>query len=189
MDSIRFVFKQFVLINFCFSFFCLGVQAHFEGLLPVAHAAAKEPKEEAKKVAKKLNKAKEKSKIKNQKKSKNQKKDPFYSSKYLDKIYLRMAKRQNRIIGFKKKGVVGEADNGLLKMRTTKGLSTKEKELLEKLVKVENSDRNKMFSKMEEGTQPTKLMKEETRRHYFETQLTSDGSGVYYFRADHWMKK
>ncbi len=115
--------------------------------------------------------------------------DPFYSSKKLDKIYLRQAKRMNRIIAFKKKGNVGEADNGLLRIRTMMGLKKKESLLLKKLVKVENSDREIIFKSIEKGIVVTPAAKKTIRFNYFENQMAGELTGFYYFRADHWHKK
>ncbi len=115
--------------------------------------------------------------------------DPFYKSKLLDKIYKRQAKRMKRISEFKKQGVIGEADNGLLKVREVGKLKAKDKELMEKLVKVENSDRQKIFSEMEKDASYTKSNKVFLRRRYFELYRQMDSRGTYFFQADHWHKK
>lgn len=117
------------------------------------------------------------------------KKDSFDQSTVLPKIYQRQAKRAAKIRLFKSKGHIGEADNGLLKIRSLSSLPAKQKKFLEKLVKIENSDREKIFSIIQKDVLSTKENKQSMRLRYFENNLASDAKGIYYFRADHWTKK
>jgi hypothetical protein len=115
--------------------------------------------------------------------------DAFFSSPLIDKISRRQAKRMKRVVYFKKKGTLGEADNGLLKIRSTKALSKKEIQLLSQLVKVENSDREKIFQEMTKDGYYSKKNRKEMRARYFRYFRQMDPKGVYFFQADHWHKK
>ena len=53
--------------------------------------------------------------------------------------------RAGRLIPFLDRGNVGLTNDGLLKIRNTKGLALKERALLKRLVKAENADRNALY--------------------------------------------
>jgi hypothetical protein len=77
----------------------------------------------------------------------------------------------------------------LLKVRSTKGLSKKEKEILNKFVKAENGDRTRIMAEIEKGSYPTKKSKQELRRNMFRFNREADLKGTYFYEADHWHKK
>lgn len=115
--------------------------------------------------------------------------DPFYKSSKLNKIYLRQAKRQRVIIDYKKKGWVGESDDGSLKIRDIKKVSSKDRALLQKAVKVENSDRKIILKEIEKTAKYSESEKKQMRQRLFKGYLEMDPKGTYYFQADHWQVK
>ncbi len=122
-------------------------------------------------------------------KSKKTQPDGFYKNATLEKIYKRQAKRMKRIDAYKKKGIIGEADSGLLKIRQPQALNGKAKAMMEKVVKVENSDRQIIIREIEKGISGTEKRKAFVRRRLFELYRQTDPRGTYFFQADHWNKK
>jgi hypothetical protein len=106
----------------------------------------------------------------------------------IKKIFERQAKRRPSILNSKNKGLIGESQDGLLKMRTDKGLSQDVKKKLKTLVDMENKDRSRFYKAMsielKDSTQVERI-----KNNMFETYLSTDPSGVYYFKDKQWHKK
>lgn len=171
-------FSVTVLCQFSF------IQADFNPTLVAMSGNKGKVKKEAKTPPKNLNKTYKKIISKGKKK-----KSPFVENKTLKKIYGRQARRSKVIDAFKKKGALGESDSGLLKVRTSKGLSKKEKEIMNKFVKAENKDRKRIIAEIEKGGFYTERQKKEIRQTMFKFNRTSDSKGTYFFQADNWQKK
>lgn len=179
----QWMFLVLILVfSFCQSSF---IQAAFNPQFLISTSQAFAGKASDKKKTKEANKEKA---VTKKKSSNDEKKDPFYANKTLKKIYYRQAKRASRIRNYKIKGVIGEADDGLLKIRDSSSLKKEDKLKMEKIVKVENSDRNRIFKEVEKGIPSSQLDREANRRHLFKFYHAGDETGMYYFQADHWMK-
>ncbi len=155
------------------------------GFVGVTTHCSSSPKSSTRKVRKPIPKAITKKKV-NRKKIKP---DPFYSDKTLAKIYRRQAKRMKRLDLFKKKGMIGEADSAMLLIRDLSKLKPKQKKFVQKLVKVENSDRLRIVSAIQKKLTPSMENYKFVRRRLFELYRAMDSSGTYYYEADHWRKK
>lgn len=116
-------------------------------------------------------------------------KDPFARSRGLAKIYDRQAKRAKFIQRYKKTGAVGETEWGRLMIRDQKKLSKRDGKRLNKLVSLENKDRERIFSAIMKGLAGNRENQKAMRLRYFEQNLANDSKGTYYFRADHWQQK
>ena len=111
------------------------------------------------------------------------------NSKLVQKILKRQAKRLVRITEFKKKGAIGESDSGFLAIRGTSALKKSDKEKMQVLVRVENSDREKLYSKIIKANSYSKEDASFLKFTMFESYLLLDKKGTYYYRADAWQKK
>ncbi len=90
---------------------------------------------------------------------------------------------------YKKKGILGEKDNGLLAIRNTDDLSRKEKLKLKKLVNSENKDRNKLYKIISKANQHSEKQEALLRLNMFRAHLDVDPRGTYYFEKKQWYKK
>ncbi len=179
------IFRVLVLSSFLFPTVGKAVSSSSLFISPAMAFASKE--QEAKK-QKKASTPKPKKQV-NKNKSKKAPADGFYKNSTLEKIYKRQAKRMKRIDAYKKKGIIGEADNGMLKIRQPQALNGKAKAMMEKVVKVENSDRTIIIREIEKGISGTAKRKAFVRRRLFELYRQTDPRGTYFFQADHWNKK
>ena len=122
-------------------------------------------------------------------KKKKKKSQNFLDSKLIKKIYKRQARRQKSLNKYKAKGRIGEADSGFILIYNVKKLSKKERAGIEKLVKVENGDRERLYSEVARVNKYNEEQMKFFKFTMFETYFEYDAKGVYYFRADHWQKK
>ena len=113
----------------------------------------------------------------------------FFKSPIVKKIHKRQARRLGVIQSLKKKGVIGEAEDGLLKIRDASNLSKKDKVTMEKLVKVENKDRIIIFKDIAKRQKFNEFDYNFLRRNMFDTYLDLDPIGTYYYSNRAWLKK
>ena len=174
------------MVTFSVTFLCQFsfIQAAFNPMLVAMSGKKDNANTKPKKTASPSKKKKKTKKVARKKKT-----NAFAENKTLKKIYGRQARRAKTIFAFKKKGVLGEADNALLKVKTTKGLSKKEKEIMEKFVKAENNDRKRIIAEIEKGGNYSDRQKTEIRQNLFKLNKASDIKGIYFYQADHWHKK
>ena len=112
-----------------------------------------------------------------------------FDSKIVKRIHRRKARRMESIGVYKRKGFIGEREDGLLAIRTTKGLSKAKKKKLEKLVAAENRDRNKLYRILARAKGRSKKEEVLLRFDMFRAHLDVDLEGTYYFEKGYWRRK
>lgn len=117
------------------------------------------------------------------------KKANVLNSKKVKKINRRQALRAEKISQYKKSGHMGEGDQGLLVLRTKKGLSQKSAAELRKIVTLENKDRSALMKMIIDANKYDATEIKILRNSFFDTYLMSDPEGVYYYQNKHWVKK
>ena len=110
-------------------------------------------------------------------------------SKPVKKIHKRQARRMVPIRLYKKKGFIGEKEDGLLSIRNTDKMSKKEKRKLKNLLNMENRDRNKLYQIISKANKHSKKQKALLRLNMFRSHLDIDPRGTYYFENGQWHKK
>ena len=120
---------------------------------------------------------------------KQKKKRDILNSKTVKKINKRQTKRLAKINQYKAKKYIGETTEGLLKVRTYKGLSKKIKTMLDKLVRAENKDRNKLYSIIVKANKYDKKKESVLRMSMFQARFDLDPIGTYYYEKRTWQKK
>ena len=105
------------------------------------------------------------------------------------RIQKRQAKRMYEIDGFKAKKVIGEKENGLVGIRTLKGLNKKEKKKVKALVDEENKDRNNLYGIIVKASHYDKKMELVLRKSFFESYQEWAPSGTYYYKNHKWQTK
>ena len=126
-------------------------------------------------------------KNKSKKKQANQKK--YFNHPTVKAIHKRRARRIASIEKYKEKKIVGEADNGLLKIRSAKRLNKKQKKKLESVIKKENKDRNKLYRILMKVEKFPADQEAVLRESMFESYLQWDPEGTYFYEKTHWQKK
>jgi hypothetical protein len=188
MKKTGMITSWFLLTFVAFLVLWISQMGRFPSGMFVSTSHAFSGKKNEKKVAP-AKKAKSQKKIKTKGKVSQKSRATFDQSKVVDQVAKNQARRMRLIDRFKKRGVIGEADNGMIKIRQSQGLSAEEKQKLMSLVKAENNDREKMFKVMEQQAAYNQEDKQYMRRKYFEHNRVSDPDGSYFFQADHWHKK
>lgn len=89
----------------------------------------------------------------------------------------------------KYKGVLGEADNAMLALHETKGLSEKQIQFAKELIDKENKDRKIIFDEIAKYNKLSEKEKEFLIRSAFETYRNTSFKGTYYFEKNVWHKK
>ena len=114
----------------------------------------------------------------------------FLDSSIVKKIHKRQARRRNALNALKLKGVVGEAENGTIMIRDITVIKKKKsQEKIEKLVKVENNDRELVIKEMVKVNKFKAKDEVLLRLKLFEGYLKYDGKGTYHFRNNRWQQK
>ncbi len=113
----------------------------------------------------------------------------FLDSKMVKKIHSRQARRKNALDSLKAKSVIGEASNGFIKIRSTKGLSPKTLNRMKKLVQVENNDRKLVYKKIQKMENYNKIEMRILIDQMFQKYLELDLPGTYYYSQGQWQRK
>lgn len=113
----------------------------------------------------------------------------FLDSKMVKKIHTRQARRKNALDSLKAKGAIGEASNGFVKIRSTKGLAKKTIPRMKKLVKVENNDRKLVYKKIQKMEKYNKIEMRVLLDQMFQKYLELDLPGTYYYSEGQWQRK
>lgn len=111
------------------------------------------------------------------------------NSRAVSKIHKRQARRMTAIKGYKRKGIIGEKENGLLAIRSMDKLSKKEKSRLRRIVDRENRDRNKLYQIISRASGHSKKEATFLRLNMFQSHLEVDLRGTYYFEKGRWQQK
>ncbi|MCJ8275680.1 MAG: DUF1318 domain-containing protein [Bdellovibrionales bacterium] len=105
------------------------------------------------------------------------------------KIQKRQARRMTRVDYYKVNKNIGEKENGLIAVRSKKGLSKKQlKELIE-LVEAENKDRNLLYAMIVKNSGYDKKREAILRNSFFESYQEWAPVGTYYYKNNKWQKK
>jgi uncharacterized protein YdbL (DUF1318 family) len=104
-------------------------------------------------------------------------------------LFKRQGQRMDRIKKLKYAGRIGEKDNGLIAIRSVKGLNQSQKKELLKLVKSENKDRKTLYSLIIKSNNYDDKMAKSLRRNMFESYFRLEQVGSYYQMNGHWRKK
>jgi len=109
--------------------------------------------------------------------------------KKLQPLFKRQSARKEVLLTAKQKGLIGEADNGYLLLRTEKGLAKQEINQMKSLILKENKDRKKIYQFLSREDKLKKKEYQALKRNMFESYLDWDPPGVYYYKNQKWLKK
>ncbi len=113
----------------------------------------------------------------------------FLDSKFSQQIFKRQGARRTDLVDYKKKGYIGETSEGLIAIRDINKLNPTLKKKIEKKVKFENKDRNRLYQAFIKRNKYNQQQEKTYRQNMFQSHLQSDPQGVYYRAEKEWLKK
>jgi uncharacterized protein YdbL (DUF1318 family) len=101
----------------------------------------------------------------------------------------RQAKRLKAIDEFKKKGVIGETEQGLIETRDASAVKGLARNLLDKIVADENADREELYKELAQANSLSATTLSAMRRSFYESFKKASPAGSWYKTGGEWKKK
>ena len=154
--------------------------------------ASKKPEAKAivpKQIAKKQGKRKSKSAVSKKMRFKKGKGPRVLQSSPVLKLQKRMAARLTDLYYYQGKGYIGEREDGLIGIRTTRGIGNKEKKRMKDRVKAENVDREKFYAIVAKSNKIKKKSLPKMREVFFKSYIKWTPIKSYYYTNGKWIQK